>query len=347
MRPPYADTSKLGFGQYFTDHMFVMKYNIEKGWYDAQIKKYEPFVMDPAACLLHYSQEIFEGLKAYVSSDGRVLMFRPLENIKRMNRSARRMAMVEIPEDQFLNGMKELVVLEKNWIPCTPGTSLYVRPTLLGVEPFLGVRPSKEYLFYIILSPVGPYYKAGFNPISFYVEDEMVRAAVGGIGDVKTGANYAASLLAGLKAQEKGFSQVLWLDAKEHKYVEEIGSSNVFFAYGNKLVTPALNGSILPGITRASVIELAKDLGYEVEETQISIEEGLKDLAAGRLTEVFGTGTAAIISPVGSLYYKGQNHIINDNKVGPVTAKIYQTLVDIQYGSAPDPYGWVVELGRL
>ncbi|MTI80941.1 MAG: branched-chain amino acid aminotransferase [Firmicutes bacterium] len=346
-RPLFEDAGKLGFGSIFTDRMLTINYNKDKGWHDASIEKYKPFSMDPAACVLHYSQEIFEGLKAYVSEDGRVLMFRPEENVRRMNRSAKRMCMPEIPEQDFLKAMKELIVAEKRWIPKAPGTSLYVRPTMLGTEAFLGVHPAAEYLFYIILSPVGPYFKGGFNPVSIYVEDTLVRAAVGGVGDVKTGGNYAASLKAGLKAQEKGFSQVLWLDAKEHKYIEEVGAMNIFLVYGDKLVTPPLNGSILPGITRASILELARDMGYQPEEKAITIDEALEDIKNGKITEVFGAGTAAVVSPVGSLYYRDQNIVINDNQVGDVTKKIYQRLVDIQYGRAEDKFGWVHELGRI
>ncbi|MCR4441970.1 MAG: branched-chain amino acid aminotransferase [Peptococcaceae bacterium] len=347
MRPPYDDTSKLGFGKYYTDYMFVMKYSEGKGWHDREIKKYEPLMLDPAACVLHYSQEIFEGLKAYLSKDGRILLFRPEENARRMNRSARRLYMPEIPEEEFLRALSELVIKEKHWIPGDPGTSLYIRPTMLGVEAFLGVKPAKEYLFYIILSPVGPYYKEGFNPIGIYVEDRLVRASVGGVGDVKTGGNYGASLLAGMKAQEKGFAQVLYLDAKENRYVEEVGSSNVFFVIDGVLVTPPLTGSILPGITRDSVLKMSPDLGYRVEERLITIDEVLESIASGRLTEMFGTGTAAVISPVGLLCYKEKEYAINNKQVGEVTANLYKRLVDIQYGLAEDPYGWVREIGRI
>lgn len=347
MRPPYTDTALLGFGKYFTDYMYTITYNEEKGWHGGGIKKYGPIAMDPAASVLHYSQEIFEGLKAYASEDGRVLLFRPEQNARRMARSAKRMCMPELPEETFLQAVKELVMHEKEWIPRAPGTSLYIRPTMLGVEPFLGVRPAKQYLFYIILSPVGPYFKTGFNPMGIYVEDSLVRSVVGGVGEAKTGGNYAASLLAGLKAQEKGFAQVLWLDAKEHKYVEEVGAMNVFFVYGNKLVTPSLSGSILPGVTRASVLEMAQDLGYEAEETSVDFEEVLRDIRAGKVTEMFGAGTAAVISPVGYLYYKDKQYMINNNQVGPVTSAFYKSLVDIQYGKVPDKYGWIRELGKL
>jgi len=346
MRPPYADVGQLGFGKYFTDYMYVIKYNQDKGWHDAGVKKYSNFSMDPAACVLHYAQEIFEGQKAYVAEDGRILMFRPQENARRMNYSARRLCMPEIPEDMFMKALQDLIMHEKEWIPEGQGNSLYVRPTMLGVERFLGVKPAKEYLFYIILSPVGPYYKEGFKPVGIYIEDQMVRAAIGGVGDVKTGGNYAASLMGAVKAEEKGFAQVLWLDAKEHRYVEEVGSMNIFFVYGNKLVTPALNGSILNGITRKSVITLAGDMGYEVKEEAIAIDQVLQDIASGKLTEMFGTGTAAVISPVGLLHYKDREYLINNKNVGKVTQALYNHLVDIQYGRAEDKYNWVYELGR-
>lgn len=347
MRPPYANVNELGFGKYFTDFMYMMRYTAEKGWHDKGVKKYAPFVMDPAACVLHYSQEIFEGLKAYVSADGRVLVFRPEMNARRMNRSAGRLCMPQVPEEDFIRALKEVIMHEKEWIPRAPGTSLYVRPTMIGTEAFLGVKPSKEYIFYIILSPVAAYYRVGFDTIGIYVEEEMVRAVAGGVGDVKTGGNYAASLYAGEKAKEKGFDQVLYLDGREHRYVEEVGSMNVFFVYGNKLVTPALNGSILAGITRHSVIELAGEMGYQVEEDNIAIEQVLCDITNGKITEMFGTGTAAVISPVGILAYKDKVYEINNNKVGAVTTRIYNCLVEIQHGKAEDKHGWAYTLGRI
>ena len=344
MKPPYGDVEKLVFGRTFAEHMFKMKYSEGRGWHDAKIEKYGSFTMDPASCVLHYSQEIFEGLKAYKALNGKMLLFRPEQNARRLNRSARKLCMPEIPEEDFVNAVKELVLLDKEWIPDAPGTSLYIRPTMIASEAFLGVHPSKEYLFYIIMSPVGPYFKEGFNTVSIYVEDQLVRAAVGGVGDIKTGGNYAASLLGAMKAEEKGFSQVLWLDAKEHKYVEEVGAMNVFFVFGDKVVTPQLTGSILPGITRNSVIALAKDMGYEVEERRISIDEVLDGIKSKELTEIFGSGTAAIISPVGLFHYKDNNYYINDNKVGSITRAFYERLVGIQYGKIEDTMGWSYEL---
>ncbi|MGE5577146.1 MAG: branched-chain amino acid aminotransferase [Syntrophothermus sp.] len=344
---PLTDPAQLGFGKIFTDRMFTMKHKKGAGWVDAKIEKYRNFSFDPATCVFHYAQEVFEGLKAYLSEDGRILLFRPEQNARRMIRSAERMCMPPVPEEVFLKAVEKLVLLEKRWIPRVPGTSLYIRPTLIATEGALGVHPSAETLFYIILSPSGAYFKGGFQPVSLLVEDTYVRAVAGGTGEAKTGGNYAASLLAGEKAQEKGFSQVLWLDGREKKYVEEVGSMNIFFCFGKKLVTPALTGSILPGITRASVIELARRLGYEVEERLISIDEVVAGAADGSLTEAFGTGTAAVISPVGSLHYKGKNYIVGGGQVGPITQELYDQLTAIQYGRAKDEFGWVREIGRV
>ncbi len=344
LKPLYTDPSKLGFGIVFTDYMFTMRFQSGTGWVGPKISRFDSFKMNPASVVLHYSQEVFEGLKAYIAPDGRVLLFRPEQNAKRMYSSALRMCMEPFPEEYFLVSIKAVVNVEKRWIPKTPGTSLYVRPTLIGLGSALGVHPAPEYLFFVILSPVGAYYKEGFNPISLYVEDNYIRAAVGGVGETKTGGNYAASLMAAAKAEKKGFSQVLWLDAREKKYVEEVGSMNMFFVFGKKLVTPNLSGSILPGITRASVIQLAKSLGYQVDERPISINEVIDGLNDGSLTEAFGSGTAAVISPVGSLYFKEKNYLVNNNHVGKITEELYTKLVDIQYGRAADPFGWVREI---
>ena len=347
LKPLFTDPAALGFGKIFTDYMFTMGYQAGKGWVEPKISRYMPFSLDPAAVVLHYGQEIFEGLKAYAAPDGRILLFRPEENAKRMYRSAERMCMRPFPEDYFLEAVTTLVNLEKRWIPKAPGTSLYIRPTLVGLGSALGVHPASEYLFFVILSPVAAYFKEGFKPVSLYVEDYFVRAAVGGVGDAKTGGNFAASLMAGARAEEKGFYQVLWLDAREKKYVEEVGAMNMFFVFGKKLVTPALGGSILPGITRKSVIELARNLGYQVEERPIAIDEVIAGMDNGSLTEAFGSGTAAVISPVGSLYFKDHNYIINQNQVGSITTELYNKLMDIQFGRAKDPFGWVREIGRF
>ncbi|MGQ9778267.1 MAG: branched-chain amino acid aminotransferase [Bacillota bacterium] len=343
---PLVDPAELGFGRYFTDRMLTRHFK-DGRWDDPKIVPYQNFALDPAARVLHYSQEIFEGLKAYASDDGRILLFRPEENARRMNRSAARMCMPTMPEEEFLECVTTLVVAEKRWIPRAVGTSLYIRPTMIGIEPALGVHPSDAYIFFIILSPVGAYFKTGFKPVRLYVEDVYVRAVPGGVGDAKTGGNYAATLLAGAKAEEKGFSQVLWLDAKERRYVEEVGSMNIFFVFGTKLVTPALSGSILPGITRDSVLKLAPRLGYEVEERPIGIDEVIAGIEDGRLTEAFGTGTACVIAPVGGFRYKDRDYTITGEEVGPVTRRLYEELVGIQYGRKPDPFGWVKEIGRL
>ncbi|NLG83424.1 MAG: branched-chain amino acid aminotransferase [Firmicutes bacterium] len=343
---PLVDPAELGFGRYFTDRMLIRRFK-DGRWDDPKIVPYQNFTLDPAARVLHYSQEIFEGLKAYAGDDGRIFLFRPEENARRMNRSAARMCMPTMPEEDFLACVTSLVVAEKRWIPRATGTSLYIRPPMIGNEAALGVHPSDEYLFFIILSPVGAYFKTGFKPVRRYVEDVYVRAVPGGVGDAKTGGNYAATLLAGALAEEKGFSQVLWLDARERRYVEEVGSMNIFFVFGTKLVTPALSGSILPGITRDSVLKLAPRLGYEVEERPIGIDEVIAGIEDGHLTEAFGTGTACVIAPVGGFQYKRRDYTITGEEVGPVTQRLYDELVGIQYGRKPDPFGWVKEIGRL
>lgn len=345
IRPPYGDTSKLSFGKYFTDYMFLMKYNNEKGWHDGEIKKRAPIKLDPAALVLHYAQEIFEGMKSYVSEDGRILLFRPQENARRMNRSAYRLCMPAIPEQQFVESVSQLVVREKEWIPRNFGTAIYIRPTMIGIDASIGVKPSKEYLFYIILSPASDFYKEGHNPVSIYVDEQTVRVL--GLGDVKTGANYAATLFAGKKAEEKGYSQVLYLDAKEHRYVEEIGTMNVFFVYDKEVVTPPLMGAISPGVTRDSVVVLARELGYKVDECSIDIEDVIRKIECGIIKEMFGTSTAAIVSPVGRIHYKGRDYVINNNKTGEVTEKLYSKLLNIQYGKIKENYGWVKEIGNL
>jgi branched-chain amino acid aminotransferase len=347
LKPLFTDPMQLGFGKVFTDYMFTNYFRKDRGWVDPVISKYCDFNIDPAAVVLHYSQEIFEGLKAYATEDGRILLFRPEENAHRMYVSAERMCMQPYPEEQFIEAITAMVNLEKRWIPRAPGTSLYIRPSLIGTGNALGVHPSDEYLFFVILTPVAAYFKEGFKPVSLYVEDTYIRAAVGGVGNAKTGGNYAASLYAAALAAQKGYSQVLWLDAKEKRYVEEVGAMNIFFVYGETLVTPNLGGSILPGITRKSVIELARSLNMNIEERPVTIDEVIAGLDNGSLTEAFGSGTAAVISPVGSLYFKEKNYLVSNNQVGPVTQKLYDTLVDIQYGRKPDPFGWVREIGRL
>ncbi|RNC68338.1 MAG: branched-chain amino acid aminotransferase [Desulfuromonadales bacterium] len=344
-KPKYNDESQLGFGRLFTDRMFIAEWKAGQGWVDARIEPYAPFVLDPAALVFHYAQEIFEGLKAYKWPDGTVALFRPEMNARRFNLSADRMCMPEVPEELFLGGIERLVALEKDWIPTSEGTSLYIRPTLIAVEPVLGVKPSDHYYFYVILSPVGAYYASGFKPVNILVEDRYVRAVPGGTGEAKTGGNYASSLKAGLEAKKKGFDQVLWLDGVHRRYIEEVGAMNMFFAYENTVVTAALSGSILNGVTRDSVLKLAVGLGYKVEERPIDVNELMADIEAGKVKEAFGSGTAAVITPVGTLCFRDVCHTVGDGGVGELTQKLYDTLTAIQYGKLPDQFGWVKKIG--
>ena len=337
------DFSKLGFGKYFTDHMLVTDY--ENGaWKEPEIVPYAPFEMDPSTTVLHYGQGIFEGLKVYKNAEGKITLFRPRDNLIRMNNSARRLCMPELDVDSMLQAMKELVLLEQDWIPTEPGTALYLRPTMVGTAAELGVHPSSKYRFYIILSPVGAYYATGLKPTRILIEEHFVRAPLGGTGEAKCMGNYAASLLAGNVAKEKGYEQVLWLDAKEHKYVEEVGAMNMFFVIDGVVKTPALVGSILPGITRNSVLQILRKEGMPCEETRVSVDEIVKAYEEGRLTEAFGSGTAAVISPVGVLGYQGKDLVINGNEMGPITSYLYDKLTGIQYGREKDEYGWIVAL---
>lgn len=339
-----TDESALGFGQVFTDYMFVMEYDTGKGWHDARITPFADLSLSPAAMCLHYGQEVFEGMKAYRRADGGIQLFRPRENFKRLNQSNQRLVIPPINEEDALQGLKELLKVEKDWVPHTKGTSLYIRPFIIAVDPFLGVHPGDKYLFIIILSPSGAYYASGLNPVNIYVESKYVRAVRGGMGFAKTGGNYAASLIGQDEAHKQNYSQVLWLDGVEQKYVEEVGSMNMMFAYGNRIVTPRLNGSILPGITRNSILKLARQLGYETSEERLAIADVFADAKSGKLTEAFGTGTAAVISPVGELCMKGEKLVIGDGSIGAVSQKLYDTLTGIQYGRIPDENGWVVKL---
>jgi len=339
-----ANESTLGFGKYFTDHMLTMNYSTDKGWYDLRIEPYHAFSMDPSTMVFHYGQAIFEGMKAYKAADGRTLLFRPQDNFLRMNQSARRMCMPEIDIELVLGGLNQLITLERAWIPSSSGTSLYIRPTMIAVDTALGVHPSNSYIFFIILSPVGAYYAEGLKPIKIYVEDQFVRAVKGGTGDVKTAGNYAASLLAGKEAYEKGYTQVLWLDGLERKYIEEVGAMNIFFKIDGKLITPALQGSILGGITRDSVIQIAHKFGWVLEERPVTMEEVYQAHQKGVLEEVFGTGTAAVISAVGELNWKGHIIVVNEGKMGIVAQTIYDTLTGIQLGSREDWFGWSKEV---
>lgn len=340
----YSDEAQLGFGKIFTDRMFIAEWKIGQGWIDARIQPYAPFSLDPACLVLHYAQEIFEGLKAYRWEDGSIALFRPEMNARRFNRSAERMCMPEVPEELFLQGIEQLVRLEADWIPSSAGTSLYIRPTMIAVEPVLGVKPSDHFYFYVILCPVGAYYAGGFNPVKIMVEDRYVRAVPGGTGEAKTGGNYASSLKAGLEAKKKGFDQVLWLDGLERRYIEEVGAMNMFFAYGNVVVTAPLEGSILNGVTRNSVLSLAGDLGFSVEERKVEIDTIMADISSGAITEAFGSGTAAVITPVGALCYKEQQLDIGSGGVGSLTQRLYDNLTGIQTGQLPDRFAWVRKL---
>lgn len=342
LKPKPADESKLGFGKIFTDHFFTMKYHADRGWYDAMIEPYRPISLDPTAMCLHYGQEIFEGLKAYRGKNDQIYLFRPLENIKRMNTSAQRLCMPTVDPALFMDALKKLVRIEKDWIPRTRGASLYIRPTMIATEPALGVHSANEYLFFIVVGPVGVYYPEGFSPTTMYVTDEYVRAVRGGIGNIKAAGNYAASLLASKLAMEKGFTQVLWLDAIERRYIEEVGTSNAFLVIGDELITPPLGGSILPGVTRDSVIQIAKSWNIKVSERPVSMDEILDASAKGILKEAFASGTAAIVSPIGQISYKETPIVINDGKIGTLTEKLYNEILQIQYGEKDDPFGWRV-----
>ena len=322
--------------------MFNMDYAADKGWHTPRIEPYGPIAMDPASMVLHYGQGVFEGLKAYRTAAGRIQFFRPQENFRRLNRSNAILCIPRVDEPFALEALKELLTVEQAWVPRAPETSLYIRPTIFAADPFLGVRASHTYRFFIILSPVGAYYPEGFNPVKILVENEHVRAVPGGTGEAKTLGNYAASLLAGQKAHDAGFTQVLWLDGVERKFIEEVGSMNIFFVIDGELITPALQGSILPGITRDTVLQLGGMWGLKVSERRIGIEEVLKANASGKLQEVFGSGTAAVISPVGQIAYRQRTITVGDGKVGPLANRFYKAITDIQYGRAEDPRGWIV-----
>ncbi len=334
------DMNNLGFGTYFTDHMFIMDYTEGKGWHDPRIVPYAPLEMDPASMVLHYGQAIFEGLKAYKANNGQILLFRPDKNMARVNSSNDRLVIPRIDEEFGVQAIKELVNVDSDWIPDAPGTSLYIRPFIIATDPFLGVRPSDTYKFIIILSPVGAYYKEGMNPVKIYVESNYVRAVKGGLGFAKTVANYASSLKAQVEAKHSGYTQVLWLDGIEKKYIEEVGTMNVFFKIDGEIITPSLEGSILPGITRMSTIELLKKSGLKVTERRISIQELYDAHAAGKLDEAFGTGTAAVISPIGEFNWDGNAITVNGGKIGPVALQVYDTITGIQSGEREDTFGW-------
>lgn len=339
-----TDESKLGFGRIFTDHMFLMDYSADKGWFNARIVPFGPIPTHPASTVFHYGAEIFEGMKAYRAADGSIRLFRPLENVKRLNNSAERLCLPQIDEEGCLDILNKLVELEKDWVPHSEGTSLYLRPFLYGNDPHLGVHAVSNAVFAVICSPVGAYYATGLNPVSIAIESQDVRAVRGGTGYAKCGGNYAASLRAGKRAEEKGYAQVLWLDGVERKYIEEVGAMNVMFKINGKIITPELTGSVLPGITRKSSIELLRSWGYEVEERLFSVDELFEAVENGTLEEAWGTGTAAVVSPIGHLFYNEKEYTISDNKIGALTQKLYNELTAIQWGKAEDKFGWSVKV---
>ncbi len=338
---PESLPAKLGFGKYFANLMFSQRYTPGEGWHDARIGPYAPLALDPATVVLHYAQEIFEGLKAYRRPDGKINLFRPWENAHRFNRSAERMAMATMDPEEHVQAMVELVSRVHEWVPAQEEASLYIRPTMIGTDVGLGVHASESYLHYIIVGPAGPYFSTGFNPVAVYVCSDQVRAVRGGTGEAKTGGNYAASLFVAERVRERGYQQVLWLDATERRYVEEVGAMNIAFVYDRThIVTPALSGSILAGITRNSVLRLAPDLGYSVSEERLDVNKVLADIRAGRITEAFGLGTAAVVAPLGMLGTEDETFVISEDEPGPVARHLYKTLTDIQYGRSADPYGW-------
>jgi branched-chain amino acid aminotransferase len=335
---------ELGFGTVFSDHMFLLDFQEEKGWYDARVEPYGPLSLDPATAVLHYAQALFEGLKAFRGRDGRIRLFRPQKHVERLNHTARRLCIPPLDPDLVLKSWLTLVAVDRDWVPSALGTSLYIRPTIIATEPFLGVRPAKQYLYYVILSPVGAYYPEGINPVKIKVIDDHVRAVAGGLGEAKTGANYAASLYAAESAKHESFTQVLWLDGVHRKYIEEVGTMNLMMRIGDEVVTPPLSGTILAGVTRDSALALMREWGLRVSERPVSIDEVREAAGRGALREVWGTGTAAVISPVGELAYRGERIVINGGKIGELTQRLYDAIVGIQYGTAPDPRGWTVEV---
>jgi len=338
------DERALGFGKYYTDHMLIIDYTAGIGWHDARIVPFGNLPLHPAAVVLHYGMEIFEGLKAYRTADGSVQLFRPMDNIRRMNASAGRLSLPQVPEDLALAGITELVKVERDWVPHEEGASLYIRPFMIGLDAQLGVHSSKHVQYVVVVCPVGAYYPEGLAPVKIFVEERDVRAVKGGTGMAKTGGNYAASLRAGHQAEQKGYSQVLWLDGVHRKYIEEVGAMNVMFKVAGKILTPDLNGSVLDGITRRSCIQLLKDWGYEVEERRISADELFAAAQNGTLEEAWGTGTAAVVSPIGELAMGELKVTVSNNRIGEITQKLYDNLTAIQWGRQEDPHGWILKL---
>lgn len=339
-KPKPEPGQKLGFGKIFTDHMFEMDYDPDRGWHSPRIVPFGRLSLSPACMIFHYGQEMFEGLKAYRAQDGRILLFRPEMNARRANASNRRLCIPPLPEEDFLAAVEALVRLDADWIPAQEGTSLYIRPFIIATDEFLGVAPSRTYRFLIILSPSGAYYESGIAPVGIWIEDEYVRAVRGGMGFAKTGGNYAASLIGQEKAHEAGYAQVLWLDGVERRYIEEVGAMNIFFKINGVVTTPTLNGSILPGVTRDSVLRLCESWQIPVQERRIDVQELVQAARDGTLEEVFGTGTAAVISPVGRLRYQQEVMTIGGGSIGPLTRRLYDTLTAIQWGRTADPFGW-------
>ena len=335
---------KLGFGTVFADHFFLQEYDEGQGWHDPRIEPYRALSLDPAAAVLHYAQAVFDGLKAFRGQDGNVRLFRPQKHAERLVNSAKRMCIPPLEPQAVLDSWLALVDVERDWVPGSVGTALYIRPTIIASEAFLGVRPAKQYLYYVILSPVGAYYAEGMNPVKILVADQYVRAVEGGVGAAKTAGNYAASLLAAEEAHHAGFTQVLWLDGVHRKHIDEVGTMNIMLRIGDEVVTPPLSGSILPGVTRDSALTILRDWGLKVSERVISIDEVVEAAHRGELREVWGTGTAAVISPVGELGYKGERLVINNGQIGELTQRLYDAITGIQYGSKPDTYGWLVEV---
>ncbi len=344
-RKAKPDWNNLGFGKIFTDHMFIMDYDKGMGWHDARIVPYQNLSLDPACMVFHYAQEMFEGLKAYRTPNGEIQLFRPDKNIERMNNTNTRLCIPHLEPSDVIDALKALVAVEKDWVPALDGTSLYIRPFIIATDVQLGVHPSKSYKFMIILSPVGSYYPEGIKPVKIFVEREYVRAVKGGTGYAKVGGNYACSLIGQEKAEQMGYSQVLWLDGIEHKYIDEVGAMNVFFVIDGTVVTPALEeGNILPGVTRASCIQLLEKLGYNVEQRKLSLDEVIDAYRAGKLNEAFGTGTAAVVSPIGLLDTGDEKMVINDGEIGEIAQKLYDTLTGIQWGKITDDFGWTVKV---
>jgi branched-chain amino acid aminotransferase len=341
---PRLPDGELGFGRVFTDHMFVMEYEPAAGWHRPRIMPYGPLVLDPAAAVFHYGQAMFEGLKAFRNRAGAVRLFRPDQHARRLAVGAERLCMPSPDSETFVQALLKLIEVDQAWVPSSTGTALYVRPTLIASEPFLGVRASTRYLFFVILSPVGPYYAEGLDPVKIWIEERFVRAARGGLGAIKAGANYAASLLAATEAKEKGYAQVLWLDAKEHRFLEEVGTMNLFVRIGDEVITPPLEGSILAGVTRDTVLSLLKEWGARASERPLSIDELLAAHRAGTLKEVFGSGTAAVISPVGQLRLGSERIVIQEGQIGEVARHLFDAISGIHYGDLPDPHGWMVPL---